>query len=374
MDVIALSEGGFTGSVAPLGTAITEGQLQLMWRIADEPIIALDGDKAGLRAAFRLIDLALPLLEAGKSLRFALMPEGQDPDDLIRAKGAGAVQELLETALPMVSLLWRSETEGRDFDSPERKAALDKALRTRIGLIKDPSIRQHYGQAIKDLRWQLFAPKRQSGPNTWKPKGGPIVMGATKSSLIAKADPDQQRQMREAVILAALIVTPEVAAQFEVQLEDKRWGRADYAALSALVLRHAAEGPDALKDRIAATLGPGALENLLSLDHVVIMPCVRNAGDANLALMTVAEELAKLDAEAGLSAEIEDAVEDLEGLADESVTWRLGQAAEAHNRAVRSQQEDRAEYDTGPNGARINRGERDAFAELLNRINISKTR
>ncbi|ESW60972.1 MAG: hypothetical protein Q27BPR15_09020 [Rhodobacter sp. CACIA14H1] len=89
MDVIALSEAGFRATVAPLGTAVTEDQLRLMWRISDEPVIALDGDTAGFRAALRVIDLALPLLEAGKGLRFAILPQGLDPDDLIKAQGAG---------------------------------------------------------------------------------------------------------------------------------------------------------------------------------------------------------------------------------------------------------------------------------------------
>jgi len=102
MDVIALVEAGFEAAVAPLGTAITETQLSLLWRMTPEPIVALDGDKAGLRAAYRLIDLALPALEAGRALRFALMPEGQDPDDLIRQSGAGALRKLLQKAMPMV--------------------------------------------------------------------------------------------------------------------------------------------------------------------------------------------------------------------------------------------------------------------------------
>jgi DNA primase len=106
MDVIALSQVGFNATVAPLGTAITETQLQLMWRVSDEPIIALDGDKAGVRAAQRLIDLALPLLQAGKSLRFVVLPQGQDPDDLIREEGPGAMQRLLDNAQPMVEMLW----------------------------------------------------------------------------------------------------------------------------------------------------------------------------------------------------------------------------------------------------------------------------
>ena len=153
MDVIALVEAGFEAAVAPLGTAITETQLSLLWRMTPEPIVALDGDKAGLRAAYRLIDLALPALEAGRALRFALMPEGQDPDDLIRESGAGALRKLLQNPMPMVELLWQREMAAGPFDSPERKAGLDKALATKTKLIKDHGLRLHYEAALKDLRW-----------------------------------------------------------------------------------------------------------------------------------------------------------------------------------------------------------------------------
>ncbi|MES2145061.1 MAG: toprim domain-containing protein, partial [Pseudomonadota bacterium] len=171
MDVIALSEAGFKATVAPLGTAVTEDQLRLMWRIADEPIIALDGDTAGTRAALRVIDLALPLLEAGKGLRFALLPTGLDPDDLIKTQGAPAMQAVIDAAQPMVNLLWQRETEGRDFDSPERKAALDKTLRTALKRISDPSIRRHYADEMGRLRTTLFGhPPRASGPRApWRP-------------------------------------------------------------------------------------------------------------------------------------------------------------------------------------------------------------
>ena len=127
-----------------------------MWRISDEPIISLDGDTAGIRAALRVIDLALPLLEAGKGLRFAVLPGGMDPDDLIRAQGAGAMQAVLDGAQPMVKLLWSRAIEGKVFDSPERKAALDKSLREQLKRIADPSIRSHYGEEVKQLRWELF--------------------------------------------------------------------------------------------------------------------------------------------------------------------------------------------------------------------------
>ena len=197
MDVIALDSGGFPAAVAPLGTAVTEHQLQLFWRIAPEPVIALDGDTAGLRAAMKLIDLALPLLEAGQSLRFAILPEGQDPDDLIRGDGPAAVQRLIDNATPMVRLLWQRETEGKTFDSPERKAALDKALRDKIKLIRDPSIRSHYGQEINALRRDLFAPKRKArGPWVAGRKPAQTPLASTKTSLIAASGDAAETRMR----------------------------------------------------------------------------------------------------------------------------------------------------------------------------------
>ncbi|NOE17584.1 DNA primase [Ruegeria atlantica] len=377
MDVIALAEAGFGASVAPLGTAITEHQLQLLWRIADEPIIALDGDAAGLRAAMRAVDLALPLLEAGKSLRFALMPEGKDPDDLLRTEGPGAVQAVLEGAVPMVKLLWQRETEGKVFDSPERKAALDKALRDKIKLIRDPSIRSHYGQEIKDLRWQLFRPRRQPQNRPWQPRGKwqpqPTATPGARSSFLASSE-NADIQLREAAILAISILNPKVVVQFEQQLEEMECHNPDYAALRDAVLRHAIDDPDNLKDHIIASMGPDALENLLTLRHVAVIPCVSKPGDVEKAEMTLAEELAKIKALRGLDAEIAEAAEELSDLPDEALTYRLAQAAEERNRTSRSQNEDRAVFDIADNGARINRDEKDAFAAIMSGIKFERKR
>ncbi|WP_170422087.1 DNA primase [Ruegeria arenilitoris] len=377
MDVIALAEAGFGASVAPLGTAITEHQLQLLWRISDEPIIALDGDTAGLRAAMRAVDLALPLLEAGKSLRFALMPEGKDPDDLLRAEGPGAVQSVLEGAIPMVKLLWRRETEGKVFDSPERKAALDKALRDKIKLIRDPSIRSHYGQEIKDLRWQLFRPQRQPQNRQWQPRGKwqpkPAATPGARASFLASSE-NADIRMREAAILAIAILNPSVVIQFEAQLEEMECHDPDHAALRAAILRHAIDDPDHLKDHIIGTLGGEVLENLLALRHVAVIPCVFKPGDVEKAEMTLAEELAKIKALRGLDAEIAEAAEELSELADEALTYRLAQAAEERNRTSRSQNEDRAVFDIADNGARINRDEKDAFKAIMSGINFERKR
>ncbi|WP_209833489.1 DNA primase [Ruegeria sp. HKCCE3926] len=377
MDVIALAEAGFSASVAPLGTAITEHQLLLLWRIADEPIIALDGDAAGLRAAMRAVDLALPLLEAGKSLRFALMPEGKDPDDLLRTEGPGAVQAVLEGAIPMVKLLWQRETEGKVFDSPERKAALDKALRDKIKLIQDPSIRLHYGQEIKDLRWQLFRPRRQPQNRPWQPRGKwqpqQTATPGARSSFLASSE-NADIQLREAAILAISILNPKVVVQFEQQLEEMECHNPDYAALRDAVLRHAIDDPYNLKDHIIASMGPDALENLLTLRHVAVIPCVSKPGDVEKAEMTLAEELAKIKALRGLDAEIAEAAEELSDLADEALTYRLAQAAEERNRTSRSQNEDRAVFDIADNGARINRDEKDAFAAIMSGIKFERKR
>jgi len=383
MDVIALSEAGFGASVAPLGTAITENQLAMMWRISDEPVITLDGDAAGQRAALRLIDLALPLLEAGRSLRFAMMPEGQDPDDVLKSSGAAAVQKLLDAAVPMVQLLWQREIEGRVFDSPERKAALDKSLREKIMLIKDPSIRSHYGQAIKDMRWQLFRAKPAGGGTAprkdrqWgQPWGNKAPQGATagaKSSMLGiAADARATDHLREAVILAACISCPDVVEPFESGLESMACLNSDHARLRDLVLRHAPDGADALRSAIADALGPDALENLLSQRHVAITPCIRKPGDAEITAMTIAEELAKLEAVRGLMEEVRDAADDLSGEADEGLTWRLAEAAKAADRAQRAGQEDKAEYVIADNGARLDREQVALSRSMFDRIDFSK--
>ncbi|MDA5556259.1 DNA primase [Shimia sp. MMG029] len=376
MDVIALSEAGFGASVAPLGTAVTENQLQLLWRISDEPIIALDGDKAGLRAAMRVVDLALPLLEAGKSLRFAIMPEGQDPDDLIRAKGSSAVQKVLDGAMPMVNLLWQREIEGKIFDSPERKAALDKTLRAKIKLIQDPSIRSHYGDAIKELRFQLFRPQRGAGGKRGGFQRGrwnvqPPVQARTKVSMLAASEGAVEQRVREAVVLAVALKTPEILDDFEYEIESMDCLDQDNALMRDALLRFA-NSPDP-RANIEGYLGHEAVENLLHQPHVAITPAVLRAGDTALARKTLREELNKLKAERGLRQEIAEAEEEAHSLNDETVTWRLGQAAEDSNKAkLSSQDEEGGDFAVGANGAPIDKEERAALDALAENIDFSR--
>src|SRR6266478_10017534 len=137
VDVIAMVTSGFAGSVAPLGTALTENQLALLWKMADEPILCFDGDKAGQKAAWRAADMALPQLKPGKSLRFALLPEGQDPDDLARSGGRGAIEEVISAARGLADVIWSREIEGGTYATPERRAALEARIGELSGGIRD---------------------------------------------------------------------------------------------------------------------------------------------------------------------------------------------------------------------------------------------
>src|SRR5581483_307374 len=157
VDVIAMVRAGFAASVAPLGTALTEDQLSLIWKMSNEPVLCFDGDNAGVRAAFRAVDLALPRLAPGKSLKFALLPQGQDPDDLVRSGGREAIAEVIAAARPLADMLWARETEGHSFETPERRAALDARLNAVTGAIADEAVRKYYRQDFSVRLSQFFA-------------------------------------------------------------------------------------------------------------------------------------------------------------------------------------------------------------------------
>ncbi len=357
MDVIALAQAGFDHAVAPLGTAITEDQLRLMWRMADEPVIALDGDKAGLRAAMRLIDIALPLLEAGKSLRFCVLPEGLDPDDLIKAKGARAMAELLQNARPMVDLLWQRETEDRVLDSPERRAALDAALRQTLGLITDRSIRAHYEAEIRTRRAELFRPQgrdfgRDQGRDYPGNPRGYVRGGAganrrqaravhalpsTRASLLGQklAGIEAEARIRESAILAGCINHPALAREMEAEIEALPFLCPDLAEIRTHLLSWLHEAPDStqvtspatLRGALTARLGHDPMEKLMQIGHVRSNPMLRADANSEKAAQAIRLEIGRQLSELGSLEEIRDAEAELAGTADEGLTWRLQQAS-----------------------------------------------
>ncbi|MCR9196425.1 MAG: DNA primase, partial [Hyphomonas sp.] len=167
MDVIALCEAGFEHAVAPLGTALTEEQLGLLWRAGPEPVLCFDGDRAGLGAAYRSIERALPGLQPGRSVFFCLLSDGMDPDDLIRERGPGAMGKLLDSALPLVEVLWRRERDAEAVDTPERQAGLEQRLMQAASAIQHSAVKSAYERELKarmrDYLWQLRAAGRGSG-------------------------------------------------------------------------------------------------------------------------------------------------------------------------------------------------------------------
>ncbi|MEI7876157.1 MAG: DNA primase [Alphaproteobacteria bacterium] len=212
MDVIALHGAGFTGAVAPLGTALTEGQLGELWKLADEPFLCFDGDNAGRRAASRAAERSLPLLRAGKSLRFLALPAGEDPDSLIRSRGADALRRVLDLARPLSDVVWDMETEGKPADTPERRASLQRAVELRVAEIADPMVRDYYKT---DMRNRLYRVRRPEAP-AWRPgerwpfrrpgDPAPSPFSAGSAARQSSAEADGSRQER--ALLGALIERP----------------------------------------------------------------------------------------------------------------------------------------------------------------------
>jgi DNA primase len=162
LDAIALARAGMEQGVAPLGTAVTEEQLALLWRAGGEPIMCFDGDSAGRRAAMKSAERALPLLQPGRSLRFAFMPDGKDPDDVLREDGAGALRATFDTTRPLADLLWEREVNAEPLDDPDRRAGFRRRIRTIIGQISDHDIREEYKREF-DMRMDAIFGGGQAG-------------------------------------------------------------------------------------------------------------------------------------------------------------------------------------------------------------------
>jgi DNA primase len=160
MDVIALHQAGVENAVAPLGTALTENQLELLWRMTPQPVLCFDGDGAGMRAASRAADLALPHIKPGRTVRFALLPDGKDPDDLVRHEGRAPFDTVLQQARPLAEMIWMREAGNGQFDTPEKRAELEARLKQIVAVIADENVRRHYQQDMRDRLNTFFAPVR----------------------------------------------------------------------------------------------------------------------------------------------------------------------------------------------------------------------
>ncbi len=262
MDVIALSEAGFPQTVAPLGTALTENQIDLLWRMASEPILCFDGDAAGRRAAFRAVETALPGLRPGHSLQFAFLPDGLDPDDLVRQRGPAGMDAVLGAVRPLVDVLWEREIAAGPVDTPERRAVFEQRLESLIRGISDARVQGLYRQAIRDRLWR-----------TWR-KGDP----KSRQPGVQVARTVQDTSAGETLLLALIahpwlldVFTDEIA-QFSLASDVHR------RALAHMQTLHA-ENEDLDRDQLIATLQDSAFGALY--EHLM-----RNSGHKGVAFVS----------------------------------------------------------------------------------------
>jgi DNA primase len=296
VDVIAMVTAGFAATVAPLGTALTEDQLALLWKMADEPVLCFDGDNAGLRAAYRAVELAMPRLKPGKSLKFALLPQGQDPDDLVRSAGREAVMEVIGAARPLAAMLWTRETEGHSFDSPERRAALEVRINEVTSGIGDDAVRKYYRQDFSARLSQFFAPAqaprsnfqrgqgqgqnwRERGNSNWQPRNGAPQRPATGGKNTPYVVVSQQLATspvhrghrtavpkREALILQAALNYPWLLHDHLEELASLEFTHADAeklkGALIDIAAHAAAPDAEAIKAELAGRNLTEAMERI----------------------------------------------------------------------------------------------------------------
>ena len=308
LDVISAVMAGFDGTVAPLGTALTDEHLQLLWRMAEVPVLCFDGDAAGQRAAARAAELVLPHLQPGRTVRIATLPEGQDPDDLIKAEGPGAFRAVIEGARSLMETIWSLESGGLVPETPEARAALEARLKARATAIQEPSVRRHYMQAFDERLQAFFAPVRPSriddrnrggggrrggGFGTTSGRGTPklVVSDTLRNSRLMRPGRAADFTPREAVILSALVNHPAIV---ETRLESlaaldlpSPSARGLLSALLDLVTR----APEISADDLVAALGArGFGETILRMRE----------GLEKQGVWQVGPDVADADAETGL--------------------------------------------------------------------------
>ncbi|MBA4091865.1 DNA primase [Sphingobium sp. 3R8] len=275
MDVIALAQAGFSDAVAPLGTALTEHQIERLWKMVEVPILCFDGDSAGQKAAIRAATRALPLLRPGHSLCFATLPPGQDPDDLIRTSGGEAMEAVLKAAEPLIERLWSHELSAMPLDTPEQKAALKQRLRAITDAIAHSDVRAHYAHEFRERYDARFFARRDNAPAQRQARGGgdggrwqrdkrgnwkpPIPSAGTEARAIG-ASGMEQRLLR--AILAGLLRHPAQIAPHREALSGLQIGDPMLAQLLAAMIAASFRKETVETQALLTILGQGEVYNM----------------------------------------------------------------------------------------------------------------
>lgn len=270
MDVIGLAQVGFAEAVAPMGTALTEDQMKLLWRVAPEPVLCFDGDAAGRRAAIRAAMRALPLLEPGKSLRFVTMPQGQDPDDFAKARGLTAFTELVNGAASLIDTLWKAETEGVDTATPERRAAVRQRLFEHAHAIENQTVASLYQSEFRERFDAMFRARRES-------RFMPAVRGASSAAKARLMLSPAEIETR--AVMAGLLTHPHLAdvhgeAISHLHIGEPQLDRLRSAIFSAISRNHDLDKEALAHDLAAQGLGQYAddLRRMNRLDFSFTRP------------------------------------------------------------------------------------------------------
>lgn len=305
MDVIACAAHGLEGAVAPMGTALTEEQLQLLWRMNDSPVLCFDGDSAGFKAAGRSAELAMMHLKPGKTVRFVLLPDGQDPDDLLRSAGRDALDTFIRGAKPLSDMVWSRETENGVFDTPERKAELENRIRSLTRIMTNDTIRRHYEQEFRDRLQAFFGQSAgkgssgRSGGFGGKAKAGgrkaafSVSRSLSQSPLVssfAAGNTSSIISPRNAVLLMTMINHPVLLDRHDDAFSTLQFDQGELNRLHQVLIGILAEDPEQNATAIKDALVRRGHETLLHrLEHTL----------ASVGLWQAREQADPIDAEEG---------------------------------------------------------------------------
>jgi DNA primase len=325
MDVIALDQAGIGEAVAPLGTALTEGQLERLWRLSGVPILCFDGDAAGQKASVRAALRALPSIGPGRSLAFVTLPQGQDPDDLLRAKGRPALETLIEKAEPLVDRLWRHEREAEPLATPEQRAGLRRRLLDHVATISDADVRDQYRAELLNRFNDLTRPRQQ-----WQPRGQPRGNGSSRdfrpsyqpASAATKAmgSSGVGSHVGRSTLLGLMRFPSAIASHAEavaaLPMPDRASARLRDAMLEA-AMNNSELDRESL-NTILASAGAAALVEELNLQHGLAFSFTRRDADPERACRDLVLVIETLAARPGLDSALEAATARLKEEGDEA--------------------------------------------------------
>ncbi len=338
MDVIALSRAGFEHAVAPMGTALTEDQLALLWRAGPEPILCFDGDSAGQRAAFRSIERALPHIRPGQSLRFALLPKGLDPDDLIKSKGKTAMQDVLDRASPLVEMLWQREVSAEPLTTPEAKAGLKSRIFAALKEITHDDVRAQYQTALLDRFDAEFGRRKSANKGQWNNWSHPRQR---KASPAMKADmkPNAMASSREKRLIGAILEWPELLPRIDETLFELTFTTSSCAQMQRILLSYWRTTKAVEKSSLNAHIEAEGLKNLhreFARDRLLIKAAMGGA-DADLDTRTALwqDEAAALTGQA----QTDDDSDEARSLMADAIRSDNSDALMRRMRALKSSQE-----------------------------------